>query len=86
MPARTRLMVITGHAGCGAVAAAAVCSAAMRARALAKVSAMLVLAELLYWNAALVIGTLGKVGRVACMGSPVEGKKKPAQRLLAGLR
>ena len=47
---------------------------------------MLVLAELLYWNAALVIGTLGKVGRVACMGSPVEGKKKPAQRLLAGLR
>ena len=46
---------------------------------------MLVLAELLDWNAALVIGTPGKVGRAACMGSPVGSKEKPAQRLLVGL-
>lgn len=65
--------------------AAAVCSGAMRERALAKVLAMLVLAELLYWNAALVIGTLGKVGRVACMGSPVEGKRKARSAVAGGL-
>lgn len=88
MPARTRLMVM--RAGpCwlrrrGLLAAAA-CSAAIRARALAKVSAMFVLAELLYWNAALVIGTLGKVGRAACMGSPVEGKRKARSAVAAGL-
>lgn len=29
------------------------------------------------------IGTLGKVGRAACMGSPVEGKRKA--RSVAGL-
>jgi hypothetical protein len=57
----------------------------MRARALAKVAAMLVLAELLYWNAALVIGTLGKVGRAACMGFPVEGKRKARSAVAGGL-
>ncbi|AIJ47253.1 Cellulase M-related protein [Comamonas testosteroni TK102] len=46
---------------------------------------MLVLAELLYWNAALVIGTLGKVGRAACMGFPVEGKRKARSAVAGGL-
>ena len=81
-------MVIRGgpcQLGCRGLLAAVACSAAMRARALAKVSAMLVLAELLYWNAALVIGTLGKVGRAACMGSPVEGKRKARSAVAGGL-
>lgn len=59
--------------------AVAACSAAM----LAKGAAMLALAELLYWDAALVIGTLGKVGRVACMGFPPVVAKKA--RSMAGL-